>query len=377
MFRESEIIKQQDIAEQAQAYYKSIGREDDVKKRSEARFKKGFFNAPFGAMSVSDLTTVLPAQLSPEQLTWGNKETVAQLYSQGKTESEIIELTKNRRAFVHTVIRRLQHPEPEPEPAPTPEIRHCMTCETDISNRPRQARFCDSCNQQRRYEVHERMRAKAALLKQPVSEPKPELKPKRELKPAPKPKKQVIVSLCEICGKQINSLQAKRYCGNPCRIKSLTLKGKEHHVTLSCRNCGKPFDVMLCMKDKRKICSRACVLAHQTNIKVNCIRCGKEFKRYRSEKNKYCGKSCYDLTRHETAIARKEQKRLAMLMLRIKKCPECGIEFTRTHFNQKYDKKECRARHVFKIRNTDPAFREKRKQYLKLWKAKLRNVSSY
>jgi len=91
---------------------------------------------------------MLYQQLSPEAVTWGSKEIIARLFSEGKTEQEIVSLTKNRRMFVHNTIQRLEHPEEfviepiEVKESFKPREIICLECNKSFTATHYRVRYC-------------------------------------------------------------------------------------------------------------------------------------------------------------------------------------------------------------------------------------------
>src|SRR6185503_8697947 len=109
---------------------------------------------------------MLYAPLKAKDITWGDKNLIAKLYSEGKTESEIISLTENRRAYVHNVILRLQHPEDfiiEPSKVKS-TTKLCVICHVDITGLKRN-KYCVSCRHEQKLASWRKHRAKLDMEK--------------------------------------------------------------------------------------------------------------------------------------------------------------------------------------------------------------------
>src|SRR6185503_10968566 len=161
---------------------------------------------------------MLYAPLKAKDITWGDKDLIAKLYSDGKTESEIISLTKNRRAYVHNVILRLQHPEdfiiekPKVKPSPVivpesaiepamPVFNHfCKLCKKGFKASPCQKRvYCGrDCYNTDKIQKGQAEKIEQAPAKQKVSS--------------------LVTLYCKLCSKEFTASKwAERiYCSKPC-----------------------------------------------------------------------------------------------------------------------------------------------------------------
>jgi len=240
---------------------------------------------------------------------------IAKLYSEGKTESEIISLTENRRAYVHNVILRLQHPEDfiiEPSKVKS-TTKLCVICHVDITGLKRN-KYCVSCRHEQKLASWRKHRAKLDMEKI----------------------EQVPVSnqTCKLCQKEFKAHPSNNriYCSKSCYFADPTRKkiskNPDKWQTIACRTCGKEFTAHLCMK--RVYCSMTC-FAKSIPLRfekwrlegkfwkaVICKRCGKQFYRHPSRLGLYCGKECFHAYQHEFGV----EKKIAMRV-----CKRCHKTF--------------------------------------------------
>ena len=106
---------------------------------------------------------------------------------------------------------------------------------------------------------------------------------------------------CLICGNEIKTRNAKKYCSYECRDKSY-IKLKK----LNCPQCGKEKEgTTRQLNNKKGFCSWECVKSYRSvkmagiirvaHLKLNCFECGKEFTRMPSKihsKEVFCNLSC-------------------------------------------------------------------------------------
>ena len=89
-----------------------------------------------------------------------------------------------------------------------------------------------------------------------------------------------------------------------CRRHSITVLNQNPSVYpcyVFCENCGEP--ILRVSKHKpKKFCTVRCRdnwwnkhrrLVSNSLIVAQCLSCGKEFKKYKNNKQRYCGKTCY------------------------------------------------------------------------------------
>jgi len=242
---------------------------------------------------------MLYAPLKAKDITWGDKDLIAKLYSDGKTESEIISLTKNRRAYVHNIILRLQHPEDfiiEPSNVKS-TVKLCVLCNLEITGKRRQ-KYCASCRHEQKLASWRKHRAKYKFVKATIYS--------------------LVTFKCKICSKDFTASKwAERiYCGRACYFadpnrKKFPIKNPDNWQTIICQKCGTSFENR--KSTIRKYCSTKCYFASPSHVweskeadkwlKVNCLICGKSFETYKENPHKYCSKACYFKSRRNKRAA--------------------------------------------------------------------------
>lgn len=112
-----------------------------------------------------------------------------------------------------------------------------------------------------------------------------------------------MLATCKGCGAEyrthpswLRRRQNGGYCSPQCRRTA-------HRVLLTCRHCGKTFEVRRSTEHTRKYCSRRCTArgAHPRTALRTCLICGVVFRLrgggYRPGHGKYCSRTCYGVSR--------------------------------------------------------------------------------
>ena len=166
-----------------------------------------------------------------QQTLWGNRDVIAQLYNQGKTESEIIALTQNRRAFVRNILQRLAHPEDfvlEPIIVKPKEVI-CLECQQVFEAKRRSQKFCSEfCRTKNNHT---------------------------------RPGENKFSFVCKLCKKDFMSWNKDRiYCSRTCYLadpeRKIMRKDPANWCERSCANCNKMMSVRI--NDNAKYCGRDC-----------------------------------------------------------------------------------------------------------------------
>lgn len=110
---------------------------------------------------------------------------------------------------------------------------------------------------------------------------------------------------CKFCGKEFAAkpYEVAKYCSRKCFYEGFRRDCylRRKRVTLTCKVCGKKFEVVTSLVEKRKTCSRKCMGVWESRIPrtkswktMNCEVCGKEFHYYPRPKSRrrYCSSKC-------------------------------------------------------------------------------------
>jgi len=197
---------------------------------------------------------------------------------------------------------------------------------------------------------------------------------------------------CEVCGEKYKpfrrgKVSESRFCSRKCQgiAHSRELSGENHplwggrgkHKIIKCKLCGKEFKKF--DSDKSEYCSGKCSRASR-KIKKKCVGCHKEFEvLYGKRKQIYCSSECLIRSSkvericltcgHSFVTNRNETKKYCSMRCWARarigdknshwqggdvliKCVACGIEFgvpKHRHLLSKYCSKKCRAVHYKKL----------------------------
>lgn len=134
---------------------------------------------------------------------------------------------------------------------------------------------------------------------------------------------------CLHCAKEVAvpayRLSTFKFCSRSCGA----LHNREHHVS-TCGICGSSFKHISSRSNKAKYCSRSCYyksLRNKGSVRKNCVQCGTEFGTSPSHNKDFCSVRCtrdhqmLDTTQPKTfAVARKWMLRRGLL----NSCADCG-----------------------------------------------------
>ena len=150
----------------------------------------------------------------------------------------------------------------------------------------------------------------------------------------------MVTLTCKICGKKFqvppNRSKTARYCSRQCYDAYLA-SIKANRPVLVCEECGKEFSVKPGKADQRKYCSEACYLVALrrnpqgwSGVTSICQQCGKEFrvKPYTIKKGggKFCSRTCYAEHKKSASLGENNNNWKAAVVER--QCIQCGKTFT-------------------------------------------------